>query len=66
MCGCTNNIPQEQEINNQTCEYTFDQLTQALVYTTDQFNLSIVRSALSWYSKNCNKFNTQLHGIIQQ
>jgi hypothetical protein len=64
MCGCTNNIAQVPEINNQTCIYTFDQLVQALAYTLDQFNLSIVRSALSWYSKDCNKFNTQLNGII--
>jgi hypothetical protein len=65
MCGCTTIIAQEIPINNQTCLYTFDQLTAALVYTKDPFNNAIVRSAISWYSKDCNKFNNKLNGIIQ-
>jgi hypothetical protein len=63
MCGCTG-MPYEVPINNQTCVYTFEQLTEALTYTTDPYNNAIVRSAISWYSKDCNKFNNKLNGII--
>lgn len=57
-------IPQIQE-----CKYTFDQLANKLQEQIElqgkSIHISYLRSALNFYSKNCNLFNKQLDELFE-